>query len=103
MIKGIILVSPKRHCNVGGIARSMAAFGVHDLVICNPQAQCSMTKAQHISEQGKEIVKNYRKIDRLSKIAEKKVATISAFDRDRYVPDLELLPIEQFDASEEFY
>ena len=98
---GIILVSPKHHANVGGIARSMTAFGFEHLIIVAPNPACHMKKAAHISEQGKTVIERCQFVPCLSALTGSKVATISAFDNRNYAK--KLTKIHDFKEDMPFY
>lgn len=101
IIQGVVLVSPKHHANIGGIARSMKAFGCETLIIVQPLQHVDMFKAAHVSEQGKDIIANVQYARSIDEIKGKKVATISAKDNERYGFPLSFLSesISELEAS----
>ena len=101
MIKGIILVEPKHHVNVGSIARSMACFGFDRLIIVNPAKRMRLDKAAHISEQGKDIIMNSELKENLSQIEGAKIATISEHDNLNH--GMKLVPIDEYCWNVEEY
>lgn len=100
-LKGIVLVRPKKHANVGGIARSMAAFGFKDLIIVQKPDQLNLKKASHISKQGKKIIENVKLVNSLSEIKGIKIGTISMYDNERF--GFKLTELSEMNWPDEFY
>jgi tRNA C32,U32 (ribose-2'-O)-methylase TrmJ len=101
ILKGVILVCPKDFSNVGGVARSMAAFGFKDLIIAGKRSSLDLGKAARMSKQGKSLFDTVRIVDSLNDVSGFKVATISEQDNKRY--GLPLAELSSFSWPEEFY
>jgi tRNA/rRNA methyltransferase len=61
----IVLVEPNGPLNVGSIARVMKNFGLHELVLVNPQCSITSRPAQIMASHAKEVLKNSQQVSSL--------------------------------------
>ena len=96
-IEGIILVRPQNPKNVGTIVRTMATFGIENLIIVHNEEKFGKIiysrEIKKVASGGVHILENTKRANSLSEIKGRKVGAISIYDNKRY--DFELIPITE--------
>lgn len=84
----IILVEPAGSRNVGSIARVMKNFGLHSLVLVNPQCDRLGTEAKHMAVHAQDVLESAVVVEKLPDALQgcKRAIATTARDRDWNIP-----------------
>ena len=92
----IILVRPQLPENIGMIARAMQNFGLSELILVNPRGSWPNNKSIESAKSAKNIIKNVKIFDSLSKAVEKYNLIFATTNRKRFIEKKKINSFDQF-------